>query len=324
MHQYESDLSALFWESLETQYGLKDGRLYEYLVLRSFTRTLRKGRVPKPDLKQLPWNLIRSIMDEWKCEGQLVSFMGDTFRLTSSSLQNLSIDWHQRYAYLFYDGDFERDILFTWQALQKQAKSRQSKWSKKPFFETILQQEYLHQLNSLYHVQNLTEITPISTLELLEERFPIRMEVEFARILHPHMTFESHHEQLTEKMLEDHLYQNLSLLEAGLRPLSRQYQLENGRLDILAKDQNGLAVVIEVKVEPDTDLVWQETYYVKELEKEFGEGQVRFLAVVPDYEPHIMNTIAEKPHCDIYSFNAVMKGKLLKVIYLQKEGVVAV
>lgn len=324
MDIYEADLSALFWETLETQYGLREGQLYEYLVLRSFTKSLRKGRVPEPDIKQLPWHLIRSILDEWKLEGRLVSLMGDTFRLTSSSLQNIGIDWHQRHAYLFYDGNFERDILFRWKALQKQAKSRQSKWSKKPFFDAILQQEYLHQLNSLYHIQNLIETYPIPELTILEDHHPIRLEVELERILHPHLTFESHDEQLSETMLEDHLYRNLSLVEAGLRPLDRQFTLDNGRVDILAKDSEGKIVVIEVKVETDTDLVWQEDYYVKELEKTFGKGQVRFLAVVPNYEPHIMNTIAEKGHCDIYSFNAVMKGKTLKEIHLQKEGVVAV
>lgn len=323
LQQYESDLSALFWETLEKQYGLKDGQLYEYLVLRSFTEQIRKGRVPNPDFKQLPWNLIRSIMEEWECEGQLVSFMGDTFRLTSSSLQNISIDWHQRYAYLFYDGDFERDIFFKWQTLQKQAKIRQSKWSKKPFFTIILQQEYLHQLNSLYRIQNFTELASIDNLVFLEERFPIRMEVKLERLLHPHLSFESHVEQLSESRLEEYLYQHLSLLEDGLRPVKRQYSLENGRIDILAKDRNDHIVIIEVKVDSDTDLVWQEEYYVKEIEKVYGVGKVRFMAVVPKYEAHILNSIHEKKHCQVFTFDAVMKGTTLKALHLKKEGVMA-
>lgn len=51
-----------------------------------------------------------------------------------------------------------------------------------------------------------------------------------------------------ERDIEDHLIHNLEAIEKGLKFVSRQYNTDVGRIDILAKDTNGTRVVIEVKV----------------------------------------------------------------------------
>lgn len=51
-----------------------------------------------------------------------------------------------------------------------------------------------------------------------------------------------------ERDIEDHLIQQLSTLEKGLRFVARQFNTDVGRIDILAEDQKGCRVVIEVKV----------------------------------------------------------------------------
>lgn len=324
MHEYESELSGLFWEALEAQYGLRDGTLYEYLVLRSFTTKIQKGRIPSIDKKDIPRMLLRFILDEWGYLDNETTFMGQP--ISQTNLSNVTVDWHARYGYLFYNGDFEKDIVDKWNHFLKQARSRQSKWTKKSFYKEILQKEYLKQINEFYHIQNLHETTTIQTIEKTENAsdysHPLRLEVKLERMLHPHLSFESHDELLTEKRLEDYLYKRLDMIEPGLRPIQRQYILDNGRIDILAKDVEGKMVIIEVKVESDTDLVWQESYYSEEIEKRFGVEKVRFIAVVPKYEPHIMNNIVKKKHCKIFSFNAVMKGTALQDILLKQEGVV--
>jgi len=321
MHEYESELSLLFWEALENQYGLREGTLYEYMVLRSFASSIQKGRIPPIDKKDIPRKLLHFILDEWGYLKNESSFMGERLNLTT--LSNITVDWHARYAYLFYDGNFENDIVEKWKHYLKQARTKQSKWTKKSFYKEILQKEYLKQINEAYHIKNLHELTLIPEILTEEEGiYPLRLEIQLERMLHPHLSFESHDELLTEKKLEDYLYQRLELIEEGLRPIERQYVLEKGRIDILAKDADGKIVIVEVKVESDTDLVWQESYYSEEIEKRFGVGNVRFIAVVPKYEPHIMNNISKKNHCKIYSFNAVMKGTVLQRILLKEEGVV--
>jgi endonuclease len=51
-----------------------------------------------------------------------------------------------------------------------------------------------------------------------------------------------------ERDIEDHLIYNLEAIEKGLKFISRQFNTEVGRIDILAEDKNGSRVVIEVKV----------------------------------------------------------------------------
>lgn len=325
MTKYEPELSLFIWEALEEQYGLKDGKLYQYLTLRSLTSGIQKGRVMPPDIKDLPRQLASFLLEEWKLQNMSVSFLDEQLVMNTALIHNIIVDWHQRYAYLFYEGDFEQDILNQWKTLLKETKRRQSKWSKKSFFTLLLQREYLSLLNDSFRIITRTEIAPISHLKPLMETNPLRLEVDLARRLHPHLSLESHVEQLNENQLEHYLYKHLFLMEDGLRPIQRQYSLENGRIDLLAKDSDGKMVIIEVKVDSDTDLLWQESYYVQELEKEFGKGQVRFMAVVPRYEAHIMESMMKKAHCQIFIFNAVMKGTTLCDVQLQKieEGVVA-
>ena len=51
-----------------------------------------------------------------------------------------------------------------------------------------------------------------------------------------------------ERDVEDHLIQHLDTLEKGLVFVARQFTTDIGRIDILAEDQKGCRVVIEVKV----------------------------------------------------------------------------
>jgi RecB family endonuclease NucS len=50
-----------------------------------------------------------------------------------------------------------------------------------------------------------------------------------------------------ERDLEDHLVHDLDAIETGLTLLGRQMSTDVGRIDILAEDQKGVRVVIEVK-----------------------------------------------------------------------------
>ena len=51
-----------------------------------------------------------------------------------------------------------------------------------------------------------------------------------------------------ERDIEDHLIHHLDGLEKGLKFVSRQFNTDVGRIDILAEDKKGCRVVIEVKV----------------------------------------------------------------------------
>lgn len=58
-----------------------------------------------------------------------------------------------------------------------------------------------------------------------------------------------------ERDIEDHLVNNLNLLEPGLKLIARQYKTDVGRIDVLAEDKTGRRVVIELKVGEAKDSV---------------------------------------------------------------------
>lgn len=51
-----------------------------------------------------------------------------------------------------------------------------------------------------------------------------------------------------ERDIEDHLVNNLDVLESGLKFIGRQVTTDVGRIDILAEDRTGCRVIIEIKV----------------------------------------------------------------------------
>ena len=50
-----------------------------------------------------------------------------------------------------------------------------------------------------------------------------------------------------EKTVEDILERNIELVESGMKLLERQKQTEIGRIDLFARDKNGVYTVIELK-----------------------------------------------------------------------------
>ncbi|WP_207771399.1 endonuclease NucS domain-containing protein [Kushneria phyllosphaerae] len=75
-----------------------------------------------------------------------------------------------------------------------------------------------------------------------------------------------------ERDIEEHLINNLHILEPGLTLVARQYNTEVGRIDILAEDKNGTRVIIELKVGGAKDsVIGQIARYVGWFAREDGQ-----------------------------------------------------
>ncbi|MFK4480918.1 endonuclease NucS domain-containing protein [Bacillus sp. RC206] len=87
--------------------------------------------------------------------------------------------------------------------------------------------------------------------------------------------------------------------------IERQYRVENGIIDIIAKDKNGTKCIIELKmVEDDKSLVWQSAYYPSC----FNED-VRMITIAPNYSNRIYNALKNINNVEMKVFDKNSNGK---------------
>lgn len=98
---------------------------------------------------------------------------------------------------------------------------------------------------------------------------------------------------ITEKDLEDYLIKNLELIEPGLRFVSRQVEVTDGFVDILAEDSNGILCIIEIKINEDKSMIWQSLYYPDEIKKIYNREKLRMITVAPKYSAHIKSVLSK-------------------------------
>lgn len=91
----------------------------------------------------------------------------------------------------------------------------------------------------------------------------------------------------SEKYLEDILSQDLSVVEEGMQFIERQYRVDDGFIDILARGKDGKLTIIELKVvDNDKDLVFQSSYYPTQFDEE-----VRMITIAPGYNEKIYKAL---------------------------------
>lgn len=107
-----------------------------------------------------------------------------------------------------------------------------------------------------------------------------------------------------EKILEDFLERHIEELEKGLKLVGRQYPTISGPIDLLAKDNNGRFVVIELKKNRVSDkVIGQVSRYVSFLEDE-GHRDIRTIIVGKNIDNNIKLSIKQlKCETVLYSFD---------------------
>jgi RecB family endonuclease NucS len=95
----------------------------------------------------------------------------------------------------------------------------------------------------------------------------------------------------SEKDLSNLLLQDLNLIEKGLTPLKQESASSKGRMDILARDNKGRLVVIELKRRrAEFSAVTQLKRYVEEMEKRKNE-KVRGVLCAPGISKNALNML---------------------------------
>jgi len=140
-------------------------------------------------------------------------------------------------------------------------------------------------------------------------RFRQEVEVEATRPLLAMPAAEASHAEdeqtfSLERDLQAALRRSIGQLEAGLEIIDggTERVVASGRIDILARDQTGSSVVIELKaVRAPRDAVAQTLAYMGDVQQETG-GSVRGILVAPDFDARAVSAARVVPSLSLMTY----------------------
>lgn len=113
--------------------------------------------------------------------------------------------------------------------------------------------------------------------------------------------------QILERVLEDILEHNLEELEPGLTLVGRQFSTAVGPIDLLAQDENGQYVVIELKRGRTSDrVVGQVARYLSWVTERMVQGdddRARAIVVGREYDKHFSAAITQLSRVKPYTYD---------------------
>lgn len=116
----------------------------------------------------------------------------------------------------------------------------------------------------------------------------------------------------TELVLEEYLYDNLNLIEEDMCIITNQYQVEDGRIDILARDKNDILCIIELKInDVSKDLIYQCAYYPTQFQE-----ITRLMVICPSYSKKINLALSNLPYVEKYTYE--MEDNNLSTLKIQR------
>jgi hypothetical protein len=116
-----------------------------------------------------------------------------------------------------------------------------------------------------------------------------------------------------EEDLRDYLVTNLHLIEPGLQPWpadkggALEHPVDGRRIDILARDQSGVPVVIELKVSRGHErTIGQALYYRAKVRDKFGEERVRIILVAREIGQELKMACRELLDVSLFEYQLSM------------------
>lgn len=321
MELNEDILAEAFTEELTSRYQIEEDSLIAYGFNRMQLTTMSKGRVPFIKKEEQEKTLGRFFIEELllSVDEQNKIYIGidsfdATFRL-GTAFGNIMDN-------LFFRANcIDSDLPFIIEKNLKQALTKGRKKSvsyrKTPIYEDMVCYYSLMELNAIYGA------VPQPAKEcsfLIEEEgyFALLKEEALERTISSFTRGEQRQIKQLEKDVEDFLFRNLELIEEGLRPLKRQIVLPEGRMDILARDKNGRDVIIELKIEDDTDIVWQRDYYVSEWEKHHHTP--RFIIVATSLKTSIIEALSKNGPTELFFYKTITKKDKIVGMALERSN----
>lgn len=279
----EDILRDALWNELQTKFDFQDeGYVIPYFLFRQRMSLLKQ---PRKSLFPIEYPALgRFILEECgikiyedkTIQAQGISFPSGAF--FGTAFRNILEDWWFQAELLKAFSNNEWDAKF--KDIMVLSKKATPVKTTHPMYQTFVRSCAFGFLNEAFRVSVTGECGDDFVLTENALLTPTREE-EYMRYIQAYYQLLHKSEEVSEEQLERYLMRHLDVVEEGLRMVDNQVQLPEGRIDILARDTEERDVIIEVKVEKDTDLIWQRMYYESEWKKKHSQPRMIVVATKP-------------------------------------------
>lgn len=317
---YESELDELLFSKLQETYGIKKKDLtYRYFLVRFHIENYPHILTSKMELVDFLLNEL-GIIDPVYKGVKLTKHIA-----TENSLTNILDNWHFRYMD-FNHTDIAGNKIDGNTALQNELKEIFAKAEKRtnrkktdPSYLIFFKKNCLDLLKDKYGITP----TPVTNIEGFQVNpFLPTLEEKYERLIHAKTYFSSISDMPSEEELEKYVARNLHLIETGMKLLGTQYEVEGGRVDILAEDKYGNICVVELKVtNNDPVLIWQSMYYPIAVQKEFKNKKIRMITLTPKLAEHIYIPLKQIKGIEMFIYKARMSCKTIESLDIIKKSI---
>lgn len=122
-----------------------------------------------------------------------------------------------------------------------------------------------------------------------------------------------------EAQLRDYLAKNLNKIEQGLTfwisdPPSVEYTIEGRRIDILARDRDGIPVVVELKKSKAYDrVVGQGLLYQALVRKQFATNRVRVVLIASEISEELRLATSQQADFKLFEYELTMQLNAVQI-----------
>lgn len=184
--------------------------------------------------------------------------------------------------------------------IKSSANRKIQKYKNSEYKEYLLKYFKLMELNRIFKV-SLTEVPTLPEVKQLEIR--LTQEELLERYLQAETFNSTNTKTISESQLRDYLFSNLHLLNHDLIPIEKESVVGEGRVDILAKDNQDNLFIIEIKTENDKRLIWQCIYYQEILKNKYKETKnIYTITVCPEYPEYLLIALRKIPRLEMYKY----------------------
>lgn len=313
IYSYESEIEEKMVEQSLNQFGLLDEDvLFPYLIRRywlvhSKGQKVERLRIDTFTIDFMKYWLKELVLDidNLTYKGYTISKDRDCIILLKNIYDNVYYQYEKRQhlnSRLIHRVEEIKRAHQEMKELLSDSKTKERKGKQTPIYPTLVLQRCLQALNERYYA-TISPPAEIYGFHYEEESLKLPLEIIHEREIHAYFEGETHGLGIKEDMLERYLVKNNELLGVEPNMIETQVELPKGRMDILIREKSGRVTIVEVKVEKDTDIIWQKWYYTNEMKKRYNTDNVRFVAIMPAfYEEIVEPLLADETPTEIYKY----------------------